>query len=160
MGVERDGSGTERARTGTVLSHRGGERENRMKKTPRLSFTVFFLILLSASASMAIDTTGMARQSDSLFSRNGMKTKTVCTDQQATIILFDNEDGRRPSVDEVIDTLAVVGKSFNREFGTDYFYKMSVYYDGREWVETLAGNCRDSFLDNTISHCFYKVHFE
>lgn len=126
----------------------------------RLSFIVSLLILFSASASLAIDTGGMERRSDSLFSRNGMNTKTVCTDQQATITLFENDDGTRPSVDKVIDILAVVGKSFNREFGTDYFYRMSVYYDGREWIETLAGNCRDSFLDNGVSHCFYKVNFE
>jgi len=131
-----------------------------MKNKRCLVFIVHLLILLSASASMAIDTNGMARRSDSLFSRNGMNTRTVCTDQQATITLFDNKDGKRPSVDKVIHTLAVVGKSFNQEFGTDYFYKMAVYYDGREWMETLAGNCRDSFLDNVVSHCFYKVNFE
>ena len=131
-----------------------------MKDKARLLFIASFLILLSAGASMAIDTGGMERRSDGLFRRNGVKTKTVCTDQQATITLFDSEDGRRPSLDEVIDTLAAVGKSFNREFGADYFYKMAVYYDGREWIETLAGNCRDSFLDNAVSRCFYRVNFE
>jgi len=142
------------------LSYMGCAREIAMKNKTCLVFIVFLLILLSASVSMAIDTDGMALRSDSLFSRNGMKTKTVCTDQQATITLYDNENGKRPSVDQVIDTLAVVGKSFNREFGTDYFYTMAVYYDGREWIETLAGNSRDSFLDNAVSHCFYKVNFE
>jgi hypothetical protein len=117
-------------------------------------------ILLSANASLAIDTNGMALRSDSLFRSGGMKTRTVCTEERANITLFDNEDGNRPSADKVIDTLAVVGKSFQREFGADYFYKMTVYYDGREWIETLAGNCRDSFLDNVVSHCFYKVNFE
>ena len=131
-----------------------------MSNRIRLLFFVPLWILFSASASMAIDTNAMARRSDSLFRQNGMNTKTVCTDQQATITLFDNEDGKRPSVSKMIDTLAVVGKSFNREFGTDYFYKIAVYYSGREWIETLAGNCRDSFLDNGVSHCFYKVNFE
>jgi hypothetical protein len=131
-----------------------------MKHKTCLFFVVILSILLSASTSMAIDTNGMARRSDSLFSRNGMNARTVCTDQQATITLFDNPDGKLPSVGKVIDTLAVVGKSFNREFGTDYFYKMAVYYNGREWIETLAGNCRDSFMDNGVSHCFYKVNFK
>jgi len=131
-----------------------------MKHKTCLFFVVILSILLSASTSMAIDTNGMARGSDNLFSRNGMNARTVCTDQQATITLFDNPDGKRPSVSKVIDTLAVVGKSFNREFGTDYFYKMTVYYDAREWIETLAGNCRDSFMDNGVSHCYYKVNFE
>ena len=131
-----------------------------MSSRIRLLCFVLLWILFSASVSMAIDISGMARRSDSLFRQNGMDTKTVCTDQQATIILFDSEGGKRPSVGKVIDTLAVVGKSFNREFGTDYFYKIAVYYSGREWIETLAGNCRDSFLDNGVSHCFYKIHFE
>lgn len=60
----------------------------------------------------------------------------------------------------MIDTLAVVGKSFNRDFRANYFYRMSVSYDGREGIETLAGNGRDSLLDNTVSHCFYKVHIQ
>jgi hypothetical protein len=131
-----------------------------LRNKPCLLFIGSLWILLSANASMAIDTSGMALRSDSLFRSDGMNTRTVCTDEQANITLSDNEDGKRPSVDKVIDTLAVVGKSFQREFGTDYFYKMTVYYDGREWIETLAGNCRDSFLDNVVSHCFYKVNFE
>ena len=146
--------------TSRILSDMGYAWEITMKHKTCLFFVVILSILLSASASMAIDTNGMARRSDSLFSRNGMNTKTVCTDQRATITLFDNPDGKRPSVGKVIDTLAVVGKSFNREFGTDYFYKMAVYYDGREWIETLAGNCRDSFMDNGVSRCYYKVNFK
>jgi len=51
------------------------------------------LILLTAHASLPIDTPGMALRSDSLFSRNGMNTKTVCTEEQAMITVFDNEDG-------------------------------------------------------------------
>ncbi|MDH3383222.1 MAG: hypothetical protein OEM42_04080 [Deltaproteobacteria bacterium] len=60
----------------------------------------------------------------------------------------------------MIDTLAVVGKSCNRNFRAKYFYRMSVSYDGQEGIETLAGNGRNFFLDNTVSHCFYKVHFQ
>jgi hypothetical protein len=131
-----------------------------LRTKPCLLFIVSFSILLSANASMAIDTGGMALRSDGLFRSEGMKTRTVCTEERATITLFHNADGKRPSVDKVINTLAVVGKSFQREFGTDYFYKMTVVYEGREWIDTLAGNCRDSFIDNVVSHCFYKVHFE
>lgn len=60
----------------------------------------------------------------------------------------------------MIETLAVVGKSFNRESERVISTRWAVHYDGREWIETLAGYCRDSFLDNVVSHCFYKVHFE
>jgi hypothetical protein len=130
-----------------------------MKHRGSILLGVIALLVLCDHVSMALDTSVMGMKSDSLFSRNGMKTKTECTDQQASITLFDGEDGKRPSADKVIDLLAVIGKSFNREFGTDYFYKMAVYYDGRKWIETLAGNCRDSFQDNIVSHCYYKVNF-
>jgi hypothetical protein len=115
-------------------------------------------VLFSANVAAAIDTAGMAVKSDDLFARNGMNTKTTCTEEHAQITLFDDPDGRRPPVDKVIGALALVGKSFNREFGAGYFYKMSVYYDDRKWIETLAGNCRNSFQDYTISNCYYKVN--
>jgi len=120
---------------------------------------VFAVLVLCGNISMALDTGAMAMDADRLFGRNGMKAKTDCTDRQASITLFPGEDGKRPSVDKVIDLLAVVGKSFNRTFGADYFYPMVVYYDGRIWIETLAGNCRDSFQDNIVSRCYYKVNF-
>src|SRR4030066_434213 len=100
--------------TSRILSDMGHAWEITMKHKTCLFFVVILSILLSASASMAIDTNGMARRSDSLFSRNGMNTKTVCTDQRATITLFDNPDGKRPSVGKGIDTLAVAGKRFTR----------------------------------------------
>ena len=49
---------------------------------------------------------------------------------------------------------AAVGKSFiKQEFGTSYFYKSAVYYDGGKWIETLAGNRRNSFQNNIVSPC-------
>jgi hypothetical protein len=114
---------------------------------------------LGAHSAMALDTSAMARKADSLFADRGMKTRTVCTDNEARITLLDSESGPRPSADRVIDALAVIGKAFNLEFRSSYFYRMAVYSDGRKWIETLAGNCRDSFQDNTISHCYYKVNF-
>jgi hypothetical protein len=130
-----------------------------MGKRNRIPCIAALLILFSANVAAAIDTAGMSEASDLLFSRHGMKTITECTEGQAVITLFADPDGRRPPVDKVIDTLALAGKSFNQEFGTSYFYKMSVRYQGRIWIETLAGNCRDSFQDNIVSHCFYKINF-
>jgi hypothetical protein len=101
----------------------------------------------------------MAVRSEDLFARNGMNAKTTCTEGHADIALFDGPDGKRPPVDKVIGALALVGKSFNREFGAGYFYKMSVYHDDRKWIETLVGNCRNNFQDNTVSHCYYIVNF-
>jgi len=136
-----------------------GEQWPVMEKRSLLLCVAVLVILFSANVAVAIDTAGMSIASDRIFSRNGLKTKTECTEGQAVITLFPDPDGTRPPVDKVIDTLALVGKSFNQEFEASYFYKMDTYYDGRKWIETLAGNCRDSFQDNIISHCYYKVNF-
>jgi hypothetical protein len=125
----------------------------------RATCVAALVILFSANVAAALDTAEMAIRCDRIFSGKGMKTDTRCTEGEAAITIFDGPDGRRPPADKVIDALALIGKSFNQEFHTSYFYKVNVYYQGRKWIETLAGNCRDSFQDNIISHCYYKVNF-
>lgn len=130
-----------------------------MRRGSQTAGIAIVLVLFSCSVAAALDTGGMALASDRLFSGKGIETNTTCTDQQATIAVSDDPGGKRPPVEKVIDALAVVGKSFNLDYGAGYFYKMDVYYDGRKWIETLAGNCRDSFQDNIVSHCYYKINF-
>ena len=135
------------------------ERERKMRSKTGMTLLAVALLLSYARPASAIDTAGMELRSDLLFRRHDMRTQTRCTEEQAVITLYDNPDGKRPPPDKVIDALALVGKSFNQEFGASYFYKMAVFYDGRKWIETLAGNCRDSFQDNIVSHCYYKINF-
>jgi len=130
-----------------------------MKSKTAAMLLAVALLLSSISGAAAIDTAGMERQSDLVFRRHGMKTQTRCTAEKAVITLFADPSGKRPPADKVIETLALVGRSFNQQFGASYFYKMAVDYDERTWIETLAGNCRDSFQDNAVSHCYYKINF-
>ena len=122
-----------------------------------LIFVVNILIPIDVCA---LDTDRMSYRSDETFRYNGVTTATQCSYKRADIVVLPRPDGVRPSLSDVIGTLAVVGEEFIVKHGAPSKYEIIVYYNGEKWIETTAIDCMTSNKNHVVHHSFYKINFK